>query len=63
MATGKEALGSMGADNPIAVLSDRPNNYPIILNSYLLKLQPPIDPIRERIVMDLRTMLEVLEIF
>ncbi|MFV0290001.1 MAG: glutamate synthase large subunit [Mangrovibacterium sp.] len=54
--TGKEAMGSMGADNPLAVLSDRP----ILLSHYFKQLfaqvtNPPIDPIRERIVMDLRT--------
>jgi glutamate synthase (NADPH/NADH) large chain len=57
MATGgKEPLGSMGADNPLAVLSDRPTN----LSHYFKQLfaqvtNPPIDPIRERVVMDLRT--------
>ena len=57
MATGgKEPLGSMGADNPLAVLSDRPAQ----LSHYFKQLfaqvtNPPIDPIRERIVMDLRT--------
>jgi glutamate synthase (NADPH/NADH) large chain len=57
MATGgKEPLGSMGADNPIAVLSDRP----VHLSHYFKQLfaqvtNPPIDSIRERIVMDLRT--------
>ena len=57
MATGgKEPLGSMGADNPIAVLSDRPQQ----LSHYFKQLfaqvtNPPIDPIRERVVMDLRT--------
>jgi glutamate synthase (NADPH/NADH) large chain len=57
MATaGKEPLGSMGADNPIAVLSDRPTQ----LSHYFKQLfaqvtNPPIDPIRERVVMDLRT--------
>jgi glutamate synthase (NADPH/NADH) large chain len=57
MATGgKEPLGSMGADNPLAVLSDRPTQ----LSHYFKQLfaqvtNPPIDPIRERIVMDLRT--------
>ncbi len=54
--TGKEAMGSMGADNPLAVLSDRPVN----LSHYFKQLfaqvtNPPIDPIRERVVMDLRT--------
>lgn len=54
--TGKEAMGSMGADNPLAVLSDRP----VLLSHYFKQLfaqvtNPPIDPIRERIVMDLRS--------
>ena len=54
--TGKEPLGSMGADNPLAVLSDRPAQ----LSHYFKQLfaqvtNPPIDPIRERVVMDLRT--------
>ena len=54
--TGKEPLGSMGADNPLAVLSDRP----VQLSHYFKQLfaqvtNPPIDSIRERIVMDLRT--------
>ncbi len=54
--TGKEPLGSMGADNPLAVLSDRPTQ----LSHYFKQLfaqvtNPPIDPIRERVVMDLRT--------
>jgi glutamate synthase (NADPH/NADH) large chain len=57
MAThGKEPLGSMGADNPLAVLSDRPQQ----LSHYFKQLfaqvtNPPIDPIREKIIMDLRT--------
>ena len=57
MATGgKEPLGSMGADNPLAVLSDRPTQ----LSHYFKQLfaqvtNPPIDSIRERVVMDLRT--------
>lgn len=55
-ATGKEPLGSMGADNPLAILSDRPQQ----LSHYFKQLfaqvtNPPIDPIRERIVMDLRS--------
>jgi len=53
---GKEPLGSMGADNPLAVLSDRPQQ----LSNYFKQLfaqvtNPPIDPIREKIIMDLRT--------
>jgi glutamate synthase (NADPH) large chain len=55
MATaGEEALGSMGNDSPLAVLSDK--NKP--LYSYFKQLfaqvtNPPIDPIREAIVMSL----------
>ncbi len=51
---GEEAIGSMGNDSPLAVLSDR--NKPLF--SYFKQLfaqvtNPPIDPIREAIVMSL----------
>jgi len=55
MATaGEEAIGSMGNDSPLAVLSDK--NKP--LYNYFKQLfaqvtNPPIDPIREAIVMSL----------
>jgi len=53
-ANGEEAVGSMGNDTPLAVLSDK--NKP--LYSYFKQLfaqvtNPPIDPIREAIVMSL----------
>jgi len=53
-ANGEEAIGSMGNDSPLAVLSDK--NKP--LYSYFKQLfaqvtNPPIDPIREAIVMSL----------
>ncbi|HZH67193.1 MAG TPA: glutamate synthase large subunit, partial [Flavisolibacter sp.] len=53
---GKEAIGSMGSDVPLAVLSDQPQH----LSSYFKQLfaqvtNPPIDPIRERMVMSLAT--------
>ena len=53
-ANGEEAIGSMGNDSPLAVLSDR--NKP--LYNYFKQLfaqvtNPPIDPIREAIVMSL----------
>lgn len=57
MATdGKEPVGSMGADTPLAILSDQPQH----LSSYFKQLfaqvtNPPIDPIRERMVMSLAT--------
>ena len=49
-----EATGSMGTDTPVAVLSDRSIN----LSNYFHQLfaqvtNPPIDPIREEIVMSL----------
>lgn len=51
---GKEPVGSMGTDVPLAVLSDQPQH----LSSYFKQLfaqvtNPPIDPIRERMVMSL----------
>ncbi len=53
-AQGEEAIGSMGNDSPLAVLSDK--NKP--LYNYFKQLfaqvtNPPIDPIRESIVMSL----------
>ncbi len=53
---GEEAVGSMGNDSPLAVLSDR--NKPLF--SYFKQLfaqvtNPPIDPIREAIVMSLNS--------
>ncbi len=49
---GEEATGSMGADNPIAVLSSRPQS----LFNYFKQLfaqvtNPPVDAIREEVVM------------
>ncbi len=51
---GKEPIGSMGTDTPLAVLSDIPQH----ISSYFKQLfaqvtNPPIDPIRERLVMSL----------
>jgi glutamate synthase domain-containing protein 2/glutamate synthase domain-containing protein 1/glutamate synthase domain-containing protein 3 len=51
---GKEADGSMGTDTPLAVLSERPH----LLFSYFKQLfaqvtNPPIDPLREELVMSL----------
>ncbi|VAW17223.1 Glutamate synthase [NADPH] large chain [hydrothermal vent metagenome] len=52
--TGQEAVGSMGTDTPISALSSRPK----LLHSYFQQLfaqvtNPPIDPIREELVMSL----------
>ncbi|MES9876975.1 MAG: glutamate synthase large subunit [Candidatus Sedimenticola sp. PURPLELP] len=52
--TGQEATGSMGADNPPAVLSGKPkhlSNY--FKQNFAQVTNPPIDPIREEIVMSL----------
>lgn len=52
--TGAEPIGSMGNDTPLAVLSNKPQ----LLFSYFKQLfaqvtNPPIDPIREELVMSL----------
>jgi glutamate synthase (NADH) len=54
--TGNEALGSMGNDAPLAAMADQPR----IIYDYFRQLfaqvtNPPIDPIRESIVMSLET--------
>ncbi len=51
---GKEALGAMGIDTPLAVLSDRPQ----LISNYFKQLfaqvtNPPLDGIREEIVTDI----------
>jgi glutamate synthase (NADPH/NADH) len=56
IATGKEALGSMGNDTPLAAMATQPR----IIYDYFRQLfaqvtNPPIDPIRESIVMSLET--------
>ncbi len=52
--TGAEAIGSMGTDTPLAVLSDRPR----LLFDYFTQLfaqvtNPPLDAIREELVTSL----------
>ncbi|MCT4686793.1 glutamate synthase large subunit [Vallitalea sp.] len=52
---GKEAISSMGNDAPLAVLSEKPQ----LLSNYFKQLfaqvtNPPIDPIREKLVMSLK---------
>jgi glutamate synthase (NADPH) large chain len=52
--TGQEAVGSMGTDTPIAALSDRAKplfNY--FKQNFAQVTNPPIDPIREELVMSL----------
>jgi glutamate synthase (NADPH/NADH) large chain/glutamate synthase (ferredoxin) len=55
--TGEEAIGSMGEDAPLAVLSKKPR----LLYSYFKQLfaqvtNPPIDPIREKLVMSVEVL-------
>ena len=52
--TGQEAIGSMGADNPPAVLSSKPKPLANYFKQLFAQVtNPPIDPIREEIVMSL----------
>nr|MBC7612917.1 glutamate synthase large subunit [Pseudopedobacter sp.] len=53
---GKEPIGSMGTDVPLAVLSDRPQHISSYFKQFFAQVtNPPIDPIRERLVMSLAT--------
>jgi glutamate synthase (NADPH/NADH) large chain len=52
--TGQDAIGSMGRDIPLAVLSDRPKMlYDYFKQNFAQVTNPPIDPIREELVMSL----------
>ncbi len=59
MATGGEdPIGSMGTDTPIAVLSDRSRLlYDYFKQNFAQVTNPPIDPIREELVMSLLSMI------
>jgi glutamate synthase (NADPH/NADH) large chain len=53
-ATGQEAVGSMGNDTPLAVLSNRAKPlYTYFKQLFAQVTNPPIDPIREEMVMSL----------
>ncbi len=53
-AEGQEAVGSMGNDAPIAAMSDRSRNlYSYFKQNFAQVTNPPIDPIREALVMSL----------
>jgi len=52
--SGKESLGSMGLDTPLAVLSDQSQHLANYFKQLFAQVtNPPIDPIRERSVMSL----------
>ncbi|KLI64611.1 glutamate synthase large subunit [Aurantiacibacter marinus] len=54
---GEDPIGSMGTDTPIAVLSKRPRLiYDYFKQNFAQVTNPPIDPIREELVMSLLTM-------
>jgi glutamate synthase (NADPH/NADH) large chain len=55
-ATGYEAIGSMGDDTPLAVLSKESRHISNYFKQHFAQVSnPPIDPIRERLVMSLFT--------
>jgi glutamate synthase domain-containing protein 2/glutamate synthase domain-containing protein 1/glutamate synthase domain-containing protein 3 len=55
---GEEPVGSMGNDAPLAVLSERPVNlFAYFKQLFAQVTNPPIDPIREELVMSLATSL------
>ena len=52
---GKEPTGSMGTDTPLAVLSERPQLlYNYFKQHFAQVTNPPIDPLREEMVMSLK---------
>src|SRR5438128_1870827 len=52
--TGEEAAGSMGNDTPISALSDKPKQlFTYFKQTFAQVTNPPIDPIREELVMSL----------
>ncbi len=52
--TGQEAVGSMGTDTPISALSDRSKPlFTYFKQNFAQVTNPPIDPIREELVMSL----------
>jgi glutamate synthase domain-containing protein 2/glutamate synthase domain-containing protein 1/glutamate synthase domain-containing protein 3 len=52
---GEEATGSMGTDTPLAVLSDEPQLLFHYFKQHFAQVtNPPIDPIREELVMSLK---------
>ncbi|MBI3263289.1 MAG: glutamate synthase large subunit [Acidobacteria bacterium] len=55
---GKEAVGSMGDDTPLASLSRRPRLFADFFRQRFAQVtNPPIDPLRERVVMSLEILL------
>jgi len=56
MIEGKEAVGSMGDDTPLAAFSTKQRNFTDYFKQKFAQVtNPPIDPIREKVVMSLNT--------
>jgi len=56
MAEGKETTGAMGDDTPLAAFSNEQRNFTDFFKQKFAQVtNPPIDPIREKIVMSLNT--------
>ena len=56
MKEGKEAVGSMGDDTPLAAFSNKQRNFSDYFKQKFAQVtNPPIDPIREKVVMSLNT--------
>ncbi|MEJ2373037.1 MAG: glutamate synthase central domain-containing protein, partial [Sulfurimonas sp.] len=56
VADGKEATGSMGDDTPMAAFSTKQRNFTDFFKQKFAQVtNPPIDPIREKVVMSLNT--------
>lgn len=53
---GNEAIGSMGSDTPLAVLSDKPQTlYNYFKQLFAQVTNPPVDAIREELIMSVET--------
>ena len=62
--SGQEAVGSMGDDTPMAVLSRQVRHVSDYFRQQFAQVtNPPIDPLRESIVMSLETCLVVSKTF
>ncbi len=58
MADGRDPLGSMGTDTPLAALSNQHRRVSHYFHQLFAQVtNPPMDPIREKLVMSLRTFL------
>ncbi len=54
--SGKEPIGSMGNDTPMAILSEQSQHFSNYFKQLFAQVSnPPVDPIREKMVMSLKT--------